>query len=325
MHGTFLRASYAPEDGGCGGDDIKTTALDCVEGCQCQCVEGCQCQCMEGCQRWSGFRKPVIAAMRCRSNWNQPVHAGRQAGISTADRVVTVSPGYAWEIQTPEGGWGMEEMLASRAYALNGVLNGIDGSEWSPESDPHLPQRYGRSNFSRGKAANKAALQRELALPERPDVRRRPTAVLLVSGSKHLVKFGVVQCGMRLNDKLCLPFCSGLTGRSIGAQSLTVHAEEGARPGLCVQVPLIGFIGRLDFQKGADLVLAVVPWLMQQDVQLVCLGTGDPGLEARHCSFIVARLIRRSPHLNIVHHVCATPCSIGVDLLRACFSVDIHM
>lgn len=94
-----------------------------------------------------------------------------QAGISTADRVVTVSPGYAWEIQTPEGGWGMEALLASRAYALNGVLNGIDGAEWSPASDPHLPARYGPSTFSRGKAENKAALQRELALPERPEAR----------------------------------------------------------------------------------------------------------------------------------------------------------
>ncbi len=101
-------------------------------------------------------------------------HAHVQAGISTADRVVTVSPGYAWEIQTPEGGWGMEEMLASRAYALNGVLNGIDGAEWSPESDPHLPRQYGRSNFSRGKAENKAALQRELGLPERPEARVSP-------------------------------------------------------------------------------------------------------------------------------------------------------
>lgn len=52
-------------------------------------------------------------------------------------------------------------------------------------------------------------------------------------------------------------------------------------PAAAAQAPLIGFIGRLDFQKGADLVLAVVPWLMQQGVQLVCLGTGDPGLEAR--------------------------------------------
>lgn len=44
-------------------------------------------------------------------------------------------------------------------------------------------------------------------------------------------------------------------------------------------MPLIGFIGRLDYQKGADLVLGVVPWLMEQDVQLVCLGTGDVSLE----------------------------------------------
>lgn len=82
----------------------------------------------------------------------------------------TVSPGYAWEIQTPEGGWGMEGLLRSRAYALNGVLNGIDDEEWNPQSDPHIEMQYSGSTFSRGKAANKAALQRELGLPERPDV-----------------------------------------------------------------------------------------------------------------------------------------------------------
>jgi glycosyltransferase involved in cell wall biosynthesis len=41
------------------------------------------------------------------------------------------------------------------------------------------------------------------------------------------------------------------------------------------------FIGRLDFQKGADLLLQVAPWLMSQGVQLVCLGTGTPDLEVR--------------------------------------------
>ena len=46
-----------------------------------------------------------------------------------------------------------------------------------------------------------------------------------------------------------------------------------------LQVPLIGFIGRLDFQKGADLILAAAHWLLDQDVQLVCLGTGDQSLE----------------------------------------------
>ena len=74
-----------------------------------------------------------------------------QGGISTADRIVTVSPGYAWEIQTPEGGWGMESMLTSRAYALNGVLNGIDTQEWNPSTDKHIVKNYSISNFSRGK------------------------------------------------------------------------------------------------------------------------------------------------------------------------------
>ena len=74
-----------------------------------------------------------------------------QGGISTADRIVTVSPGYAYEIQTPEGGWGMESMLTSRAYALNGVLNGIDTQEWNPSTDKHIVKNYSISNFSRGK------------------------------------------------------------------------------------------------------------------------------------------------------------------------------
>ncbi len=89
--------------------------------------------------------------------------------------MVTVSPGYAWEIQTPEGGWGMEHMLRSRAYGLNGVLNGIDLREWNPESDDLIYEQYGPDNFSQGKAANKAGLQRELGLPERPEV--CPTAL----------------------------------------------------------------------------------------------------------------------------------------------------
>lgn len=47
-----------------------------------------------------------------------------QGGLTTADRIVAVSPGYAEEIQTPEGGWGLEGMINSRHYILNGVLNG---------------------------------------------------------------------------------------------------------------------------------------------------------------------------------------------------------
>ncbi|CAA3015425.1 AT3G01180 [Olea europaea subsp. europaea] len=41
-------------------------------------------------------------------------------------------------------------------------------------------------------------------------------------------------------------------------------------------VPLLGFIGRLDHQ---NLIAEVVPWMMVQDAQLVMLGTGRPDLE----------------------------------------------
>ena len=58
-----------------------------------------------------------------------------------------------------------------RSYVLSGVLNGIDEKEWNPETDKHIAQTFSRSNFSKGKSACKAALQRELGLPERPEVR----------------------------------------------------------------------------------------------------------------------------------------------------------
>ena len=44
-------------------------------------------------------------------------------------------------------------------------------------------------------------------------------------------------------------------------------------------VPLIGFIGRLDQQKGADLILEAMHWLAGQDVQVVLLGSGREDLE----------------------------------------------
>lgn len=43
--------------------------------------------------------------------------------------------------------------------------------------------------------------------------------------------------------------------------------------------PLFAFIGRLDPQKGADLVLQAAPWLIHRGAQVVLLGSGDPRLE----------------------------------------------
>lgn len=45
------------------------------------------------------------------------------------------------------------------------------------------------------------------------------------------------------------------------------------------RTPLIGLIARLDHQKGIDLVMEVMPWLMSQDVQVVMLGSGGAKYE----------------------------------------------
>ncbi|KAI3768568.1 hypothetical protein L2E82_19379 [Cichorium intybus] len=135
----------------------------------------------------------------------------------TADRIITVSHGYAWELKTSEGGWGLHNIITENDWKLKGIVNGIDTKDWNPKLDVHLTSdgytNYSLDTLEIGKPQCKAALQKELGLPIRDDV------------------------------------------------------------------PLIGFIGRLDAQKGVDLIAECVPWMMDQDVQLVMLGTGRPDLE----------------------------------------------
>lgn len=107
-------------------------------------------------------------------NWKQVECWNRvnllKAGIVFADLINTVSPTYAREIQTPEFGHGLDGVLRERAADLSGILNGIDPHEWSPVADPHLATRYDIDSLEAGKAANKAALQQRLDLPQRADV-----------------------------------------------------------------------------------------------------------------------------------------------------------
>ncbi|XP_072982044.1 soluble starch synthase 1, chloroplastic/amyloplastic isoform X2 [Typha latifolia] len=135
-----------------------------------------------------------------------------KGAIVTADRIVTVSQGYAWEVTTVEGGHGLNELLSSRKSVLNGITNGIDTGDWNPATDKYIPFNYSVDDLS-GKAQCKAELQKELGLSVRPEC------------------------------------------------------------------PLIGFIGRLDYQKGTDLIMLALPEILQDDVQFVMLGSGDPDTE----------------------------------------------
>ena len=92
-----------------------------------------------------------------------------KAGLALADRLSTVSPTYAREIQTPEHGLGFDGLLRARNKVLHGILNGADYDIWNPEKDIHLPATYSAEALA-GKRACKAALQREMGLPVRADV-----------------------------------------------------------------------------------------------------------------------------------------------------------
>jgi len=137
-----------------------------------------------------------------------------KGALVTCDRILTVSQGYAYEITTAEGGFGLDGLTRGRQHVLNGIVNGVDIDEWNPAVDEHIPAHYWPGNMG-GKAECKKALQEELGLYPNPDV------------------------------------------------------------------PLIGFIGRLDWQKGGDLIQEAVHDhnLLGQDVQVVMLGSGDADFE----------------------------------------------
>lgn len=92
-----------------------------------------------------------------------------KGGLVYADRINTVSPNYALEIQGKEFGCGMEGLLDRRADRLNGILNGIDTDSWNPASDPLIPSPYDADNLE-GKAGNKLALQKRFGLEQNPEV-----------------------------------------------------------------------------------------------------------------------------------------------------------
>lgn len=91
-----------------------------------------------------------------------------KAGLRFADRVTTVSPTYALEIQQPEAGMGLDGLLRGRKDLLSGILNGIDTSVWNPATDPHVASNFD-SDTLQNRATNKAALQRRFGVALAPN------------------------------------------------------------------------------------------------------------------------------------------------------------
>ncbi|MCL2002982.1 MAG: glycogen synthase GlgA [Oscillospiraceae bacterium] len=92
-----------------------------------------------------------------------------KGAIELSDRVTTVSPSYAEELQYAYYAHGLEGLLAENRGKLTGILNGIDTSLFDPSTGKNLAQTFSSEDM-KGKVKCKKELQKLLGLAQRPEV-----------------------------------------------------------------------------------------------------------------------------------------------------------
>lgn len=91
-----------------------------------------------------------------------------KGGIVYSDYITTVSETYAKEIQSTEGGEGLDGLMRAKSFVLSGIVNGLDYKVFDPKTDPAIAQHY-KGNVTSYKKANKLALQKEVGLEQTND------------------------------------------------------------------------------------------------------------------------------------------------------------
>ncbi|MCR5707981.1 MAG: glycogen synthase GlgA [Ruminococcus sp.] len=86
-----------------------------------------------------------------------------KGALETSDKLITVSPSYAWEILDPWYAHGLDRILVTKQYKLQGIMNGIDTKLYDPAHDPCIAWRYTSDELS-GKVKCKAELLSELGM-----------------------------------------------------------------------------------------------------------------------------------------------------------------
>ncbi len=92
-----------------------------------------------------------------------------KGGVHYSDIVNTVSPTYAQETRTPQGGYGLAPYLNNKGENYVGILNGADYTRWNPAEDLLIPARYSAKDLA-GKAVCKRELQRRFLLDVKPEI-----------------------------------------------------------------------------------------------------------------------------------------------------------
>jgi glycogen synthase len=241
-----------------------------------------------------------------------------KAGLATSSAAVLVSPSYCEEVQTNELGCGMDKVLRSvgnfdvglgvgvnlgwlngMSGRLNGIVNGIDTEEWNPATDPHIPFNYSvdvpapeerrlhdpaSSSASSAAAADDAGSEFCTSAAADGSIYADSEACLLLAAKQA----GAADAGANANANAnweCLEYCGGdgVHGGVLDYRRGKAECKAALQRELGLHedpdAPLVGFIGRLDQQKGVDVLLRVVPHIVANGGQVVMLGSGDEQLE----------------------------------------------
>ena len=170
-----------------------------------------------------------------------------KAGVALSAATALVSPAYARETQTRALGCGMDEVLRSVGNLGSSVdLGPLNGKL----SDSKLVGVVNGVDVAEWDPATDSHLPANYA------------ANVRLGETRTCEKTGRVVLDARAGKAAC-------------KRALQLELGLDVDP----DAPLIGFIGRLDGQKGVDVLLASVPRLVELGAQIVLLGSGDPGLE----------------------------------------------
>ena len=101
--------------------------------------------------------------------WYMQGHNVMAAAVQFANKVTTVSPTYAQQIQTVEYGEKLEGLLSFISGKTRGIVNAIDTDSYNPVTDKALVQNYSKDTIEK-RSVNKSALQKELGLNVEEDV-----------------------------------------------------------------------------------------------------------------------------------------------------------
>ena len=117
----------------------------------------------------------ILGDIFCLDSWDRYVveYDGcinlTKGAIVCCDKLTTVSPNYANEIQTEYYSSGLHHIIRMYSGKTTGIINGIDTDYYNPEKDAAIVENFNLDTIEK-KAANKRALQAKFGLPEREDV-----------------------------------------------------------------------------------------------------------------------------------------------------------